>query len=78
MLACDLRIHSGKASSKVPFYAYTLWIHKDRRFEPVKAALMKVLMTFFEVLAHQTLCELLVLRVQISTPAPSYPHTQIT
>jgi hypothetical protein len=53
MLACDLRrIHSGKASSKVPVYAYTLWIHKDRRFEPVKAALMKLLMTVFEVLAH--------------------------
>ena len=53
MLAFDLRrIHPGKASSKVPVYAYTLWIHKDRRFEPVKAALMKLLMTVFEVLAH--------------------------
>jgi hypothetical protein len=53
MLACDLRrIHPGKASSKVPVYAYTLWIHKDRRLEPVKAALMKLLITVFEVLAH--------------------------
>lgn len=53
MLACDLRkIHSGQMPDKVPVYAYTLWIHKDRRFEPVKAALMKLLMTIFEVLAH--------------------------
>jgi hypothetical protein len=53
MLACDLtKIHSGQMPSKVPVYAYTLWIHKDRRFEPVKAALMKLLMTVFEVLAH--------------------------
>lgn len=53
MLACDLRkIHSGKMPPRVPVYAYTLWIHKNRRFDPVKAALMKLLMTVFEVLAH--------------------------
>jgi hypothetical protein len=53
MLACDLRkIHSGKMPSRIPVYAYTLWIHKGRRFKPVKAALMKLLMTVFEVLVH--------------------------
>lgn len=53
MLACDLtKIHSGQMPSRVPVHAYTLWIHENRRFEPVKAALMKLLMTIFEVLAH--------------------------
>ena len=53
MLACDLRkIRSGKMPSRIPVCAYTLWIHRDRRFEPVKAAALKILMTLAEVCAH--------------------------
>jgi len=52
LLSCLLRrVHYGKMPAKIPVQGYTLWIHKGRRFEPVKQLLLKRLLTIAEQLA---------------------------
>jgi len=52
LLSCLLRrVHYGKMPAKIPVQAYVLWIHRGRRFERIKAALLKRLMTVAEQLA---------------------------
>lgn len=52
IFSCPLRrVHYGKLPAKIPVRGYVLWIHKGRRFERVKAALLKRVMTVAEQLA---------------------------
>ena len=52
LLSCLLRrVHYGKMSAKIPVQGYVLWIHKGRRFEGLKTALLKRVMTIAEQLA---------------------------
>ena len=52
LLSCLLRrVHYGKMPAKIPVQGYVLWIHRGRRFEPVKRVLLKRLMTLAEQLA---------------------------
>ena len=52
LLSCLLRrVHYGKMPAKIPVQGYTLWIHKGRRFECVKAPLLKLLTTLSEQVA---------------------------
>ena len=52
LFSCLLRrVHSRKMPAKIPVQAYTLWIHRGRRFERVKALLLKRVITIAEQLA---------------------------
>lgn len=52
IFSCLLRrVHYGKMPAKIPVQGYTLWIHRGRRFERVKAALLKRVMTLAEQFA---------------------------
>jgi len=52
LLSCLLRrVHYGRMPAKIPVKGYTLWIHRGRRFERVKALLLKRVMTMAEQLA---------------------------
>ena len=52
LLSCLLRrVHYGKMPAKIPVQGYTLWIDRGRRFERVKALLLKRVMTIAEQLA---------------------------
>jgi len=52
LLSCLLRrVHYGKMPAKIPVQGYVLWIHRGRRFERVKTALLKRVMTIAEQLA---------------------------
>jgi hypothetical protein len=52
IFSCLLRrVHYGKMPAKIPVQGYVLWIHQGRRFERVKAALLKRVMTIAEQLA---------------------------
>jgi hypothetical protein len=44
-------VHYGKLPAKIPVQGYTLWIVQGRRFESVKRALLKRLLTIAEQLA---------------------------
>jgi hypothetical protein len=45
------RVHYGKMPAKIPVQGYVLWIHRGRRFERVKASLLKPVLTIAEQLA---------------------------
>jgi len=52
IFSCLLRrVHYGKLPKKIPMQGYTLWIVQGRRFESVKRALLKRLLTICEQLA---------------------------
>lgn len=52
LLSCLLRrVHYGKMPAKIPVQAYTLWIHKGRRFECIKTPILKRVMTIAEQFA---------------------------
>jgi hypothetical protein len=52
LLSCLLRrVHYGKMPARIPVQGYTLWIHRGRRFERVKALLLKRVLTVAEQLA---------------------------
>jgi hypothetical protein len=52
IFSCLLRrVHYGKMPAKIPVQAYTLWIHRGRRFERVKQVLLKRLLTICEQVA---------------------------
>jgi len=52
IFSCLLRrVHYGKMPAKIPVQGYVLWIHRGRRFERVKAALLKRVMTLAEQFA---------------------------
>jgi hypothetical protein len=52
IFSCLLRrVHYRKMPAKIPVQGYTLWIHKGRRFEGVKQALLKRLLTICEQVA---------------------------
>jgi hypothetical protein len=52
IFSCLLRrVYYGNMPAKIPVQGYVLWIHRGRRFERVKAALLKRVMTIAEQLA---------------------------
>ena len=52
LFSCLLRrVHYGKMPAKIPVQGYTLWIHRERRFERVKGILLKRCLTIAEQLA---------------------------
>jgi len=52
IFSCLLRrVHYGKMPAKIPVQGYVLWIHRGRRFERIKAALLKRVMTIAEQFA---------------------------
>lgn len=52
VFSCLLRrVHYGKLPAKIPVQGYVLWIHRGRRFERVKQALLKRLLTICEQFA---------------------------
>ena len=52
IFSCLLRrVHCGKMPAKIPVQGYVLWIRRGRRFERVKAILLKRVMTIAEQLA---------------------------
>jgi hypothetical protein len=52
IFSCLLRrVHYGKLPAKIPVQGYTLWIVKGRRFESMKQALLKRLLTICEQFA---------------------------
>jgi hypothetical protein len=44
-------VHYGKMPAKIPVQGYVLWIHQGRRFDRVKTALLKRVMTIAEQFA---------------------------
>ena len=52
IFSCLLRrVHYGKMPAKIPVQGYVLWIHQGRRFDRVKTALLKRVMTIAEQFA---------------------------
>ena len=52
IFSCLLRrVHYGKMPAKIPVQGYVLWIHQGRRFERIKAPILKRLMTIAEQFA---------------------------
>jgi hypothetical protein len=52
IFSCLLRrVHYGKMPTKIPVQGYTLWIHQDRRFERIKAPILKRLISISEQFA---------------------------
>ena len=52
-MSCRLRrVYSCKLPKKIPVQSHTIWIHKGRRFDRIKAPLLKRLLTICELLAN--------------------------